>query len=283
MITTDIVNIQGLISANAKLATGVQFMHTMRSEGLLEACKGYFPAILGGAVRDGLFLNREIHDIDIFLFRDSRSPVATDVDRTSNGVRNSVGEIRQNILAWLEDMEIEHQSLLSDRASAYFGSNQFSEILQFVWNDVTIQIMIPTAEMMSTSIDNLLRTMPIFSGVALTMDYLRMFDTTLAHYYLPENHYFVATDRDVPYLRNKAPNGILIPVSTARESVLMTLGQRFWHTAPMPTTGMPLGDGQNTFLNMNATPHITARAFMEKLGLERGMVNQSSASPTNRV
>lgn len=118
MITTELENIQGLISSNRKLSVGMDFLRLMRTEGLLEANKGLFPAILGGAVRDGLFLGREINDIDVFLFYDQRSALTTSPLTSRRERSDAMADVRQNILAWLEDMEIEWQSLLSDRASA---------------------------------------------------------------------------------------------------------------------------------------------------------------------
>lgn len=278
MITTELSNIQGLISANAKLSTGLDFLRLMRSEGLLEARKGYFPAICGGAVRDGLFLGREINDIDIFLFRDNRSPLAVDNPSTSAAVAQDMRDIQQDFLAWLEDMEIPHQSLLSDRASAYFGAQRFLDIIQFVWNEVTIQVMIPLGNTLSNGIDNLLRTMPIWSGCCLTMQYLRMFDTTLSHYYLPENHFFVATDRDIPYLRHKAPDGVMVPVNTAREAVMLTLSQ-YMNTTTLDA--MRVNDA--VVMNSNNTNGLVRRAAADKLGITEAQVNQMSGTPVNSL
>ncbi|MCS5737351.1 hypothetical protein, partial [Herbiconiux daphne] len=157
MITTELSNIQGLVSSSRKLTVGMEFLRLMRDEGLLEANRGFFPAICGGAVRDGLFTGREINDIDIFLFRDQRAPTVTERIGTNAEIRNELEDIRQNILAWLEDMEADSVSLLSANAEAYFGVQRFVDITQFVWREVIYQIMIPTQAQLSGGIDHLLR------------------------------------------------------------------------------------------------------------------------------
>lgn len=277
MITTELSNIQGLISSNAKLSVGVDFLRLMRTEGLLEASKGLFPAICGGAVRNGLFTGREINDIDVFLFRDSRSPAYQGGLDTTTALLHELTEVRQNILSWLEDQEIEWQSLLSDAASAYFGSQQFLEIVQFVWREVTIQIMIPTSRHLSNGIDHLMRTMPLYSAVALTMDYVRVYDLALANYCLPRNQYFVGTERDIPYLRHKFPGGVYLPVSGSREASVAALSF-FIESAPLADINM--NDSQ--MMGINSTNSLLKRAYKSKFpDLTDDQIQQGPVAPTN--
>ena len=276
MITTELSNIEGTISSNAKLSTGMDFMRLMRSEGLLEASKGLFPVICGGAVRDGLFTGREINDIDIFLFRDHRSPL---VSETIGDLHVAMADVRQNVLAWLEDMEIEHQSLLSDRASAYFGSQQFLDIIQFVWNNVTIQIMIPLGNCLQSGVDGVMRTMPLYSAVALTLNYLRVYDLALANYCMPRNHYLVGTERDVPYLRNKFPNGVLIPVNDSRVASVTALAH---YVESIPFSEVNTLD--HTQMAKNSTANLLKRAFLDLVPVQfPDRLIQTSGSPANTL
>lgn len=280
MITTELENIQGLISSNRKLSVGMDFLRLMRTEGLLEANKGLFPAILGGAVRDGLFLGREINDIDVFLFYDQRSALTTSPLTSRRERSDAMADVRQNILAWLEDMEIEWQSLLSDRASAYFGQNQFHEIIQFVWRETTIQVMIPNGESLNSSIDGLMRTMPLYSTVALTLNYLRVYDLALANFCMPRNHYFVGTEKDIPYLRNKAPTGVFIPVSNTNTAISSALN----HYVEASSSLDALNVNNGASMGVNAMTSLLKRAFLDRIAVgNTDRISQSTANPTHTL
>lgn len=278
MITTELSNIQGLISSNSKLTAGMDFMRLMRTEGLLEASRGLFPAIVGGAVRDGLFTGREINDIDIFIFRDGRSPAAVQQLTNTRDLEQEMRDYRQNLLAWLEDMEIDSRSLLSDRAASYFGGQRFLDIIEFVWNSVTIQVMIPAGNTLQHGVDNLLRTMPIYSALAITQEYLRMFDTTAAHMWLPEGTYFVATERDVPYLRHKFPQGRALPVSNSREAAMLALTQ-YHRTVTLDEVNL----NDTASMNVNSANSMCRRALAEKFNVPFEVLTNVTQAPTNTL
>lgn len=269
MITTELRNIAHLVAAKPKLQAGVDFMHLMRTEGILEAAKGFFPAICGGAVRDGLFTGREINDVDIFLFREMHSPVATDNPRTGAVLAQELEAVRQNLLSWLEDEEITSTSLLNTRAASYFGEQRFIDIIEFEWHDTRIQVMIPVVGQISSSLDYLLRTMPIYSGVALTMEHLRLFDATLASYYLPDNNYFVVNPRDASYLQNKfGPNARVIPVNNSREATVYGLSA-FVDNSPLSVANTD----DTSFMSSNSAANLARKAAAHSLEIPQGMLS----------
>ena len=270
MITMEVAHLQNHIAASEKLSVGYDFMQLIRSEGLVDVTTGLFPAICGGAVRNGLFLNTPINDVDIFLFKSSSGD-----RRVQLSTQRDLDQIRDNILSWLEDEGIESQSLLS---SNYMGNQTFTDIIQFVWRNVTIQVMIPGVTSASQSIDNLLRTLPIYSSVVLTLEYLRMFNITVAQYYLPEHVYYVGSDRDISYLRNKDPNSTVIPIANAGDAIGPALSQ-FVNTLPLGNVN--LSDAE--LIRSNTAMSLVKRAFCHKLGVVSTQFTTSPSTPNHSL
>lgn len=224
--------------SNSHLTNGLLFLSRFRTENIMSRATGFSPAIVGGAVRDVVFEGRDPNDIDIFIYR-NRDLSRTEVQNSTEAFNN----IREDLILWLEDQDIEHRSLLSDSAAQYDADgNRFLDIIDFVWNGTNIQVMIPRTLMhCASSVKGLISTMPLVSAAALTLEHLVFSDAFLGAQYLkPSNIYPAATDRDFAYLNRKHPEGEILRVTHSDAILFPALSQRalvryFNDVRPIPT------------------------------------------------
>lgn len=93
----------------------------------------------GGAVRDTFIKDTTPHDVDIFFVRDTSQsmPVSQRV--------LAVADLEQNLRLWLEDKNIQVNSLAVEAREDYVGNgNRYSDILEISYDGVVIQLMIPS-------------------------------------------------------------------------------------------------------------------------------------------
>lgn len=205
--------IQNRLESNSRLSTGLVFLSRLSSEGILDSSTtGLSPAIVGGAVRDVIFENSEPNDIDIFFYRNTSTG-----NRSRTDYHNSLNRLREDLLLWLEDQNIEHESLLSPQAEGYTQGNRFLDIISFVWLGVNIQVMIPRDFLnTASSVGSLVSQMPLISGAAITLNRLVFSDSFLASQFLRRANIYPAgieRNTDYQYLRRKRPNGRILPIS----------------------------------------------------------------------
>lgn len=238
MIYVNNDQINARILANDKLSVGMDFLRLIRTEEFATRSDGIVPVIAGGAVRDGLFghkTNREVNDIDIFFHRaveqDGDAPTRTMGVARTDQFNDTLRNLRENILVWLEDNEIPFESLLSDAAAEYFGGQSFLDILSFEWRGVTIQIMIPNRAIhTSASAKNFLFLMPLMSGACLSLERLTMTTGFVASLNMPAGQVAAGTDRDLPYLRRKFPDHQVVGFNSSPSLVMYALGREYINT-----------------------------------------------------
>ncbi|MCS5736977.1 hypothetical protein, partial [Herbiconiux daphne] len=117
---------------------------------------------------------------------------------------------------------------------------------------------------------------PLHSGMCLTLDYFRAYDTSVAHMWLPENQYFVATERDIPYLRRKAPNGRMIPVSNNREAAMIALSGR-----QQSVSLDEINITSTASMNINSASNMIRRALAERWGVSIDVLSANPVTPVN--
>lgn len=238
MIYVNNDQINARILANDKLSVGMDFLRLIRTEEFATRSDGIVPVIAGGAVRDGLFghkTNREVNDIDIFFHRaviqDGDVPTRTMTAVGQERFNETLQNLRENILVWLEDNEIPFESLLSDAAAEYFGGQSFLDILSFEWRGVTIQIMIPNRALhTASSAKSFLFLMPLMSGACLSLERLTMTTGFVASLNMPEGQVAAGTDRDLPYLRRKFPDHRVVGFNSSPSLVMYALGREYINT-----------------------------------------------------
>lgn len=231
--------IQTLINGNEKLSTGMAFLQLMEEQQILTG--GVESAIVGGAVRDVFFHNQNPNDIDVFLYRARVAPLMS--RNYVQYVRDiDFGRAREEILMWLEDQDIEHESLLSERAAEYFGGQRFLDILSFEWNGVNIQIMIPNGDMNTSplGLDGLLDTMPTYSKLCLTLDTFASTNAGFASQFLEEKPLCITAD--IAYLRNKFPDERFIRFSNSGNLVTYVFGRSNTVTGRISDLGRTLDE-----------------------------------------
>lgn len=231
--------IQTLINGNEKLSTGMAFLQLMEEQQILTG--GVESAIVGGAVRDVFFHNQNPNDIDVFLYRTRVTPLMS--PHYVQYVRDiDFGRAREEILMWLEDQDIEHESLLSERAAEYFGGQRFLDILSFEWRGVNIQIMIPNGDMNTSplGLDGLLDTMPTYSKVCLTLDTFAATNAGFTSQFLEEKPLCITAD--IAYLRNKFPDENYIRFANSASLVNHVFGRRHVVTGRISDLGRTLDE-----------------------------------------
>lgn len=250
------------LAANPVMNAGLSFLNVIRHENMTLLEDGLSPAIVGGAPRDVLFGNSTPNDIDIFFYRNNRTPDST------TGINRSLNYLRENLLVWLDDNEIEFRSLLSENAAAYFGSQRFLDIIEFQYQGATIQVMIPQDRMHTPSgIANLLATMPLVSGIAVTLERVITTNAFIAACELRGHGvYPAAHDRDLQYLRRKVPSGQILRTGSAEQLVFMALGRQGALTYSVNST-VSFDD-----MSGNTANNILRLWCSQKLGLQDSLI-----------
>lgn len=216
------------VAPNQRLNTGIDFLRLLRSEGICPLGEGLSPAIMGGAPRDVFFSRANPNDIDIFFFANLNYQRAS-----STRVLNN---LKEDLIVWLEDQNIEYESLLNEASSEYGNVNRFLDIISFNWRDTKIQVMIPSNRLhTSGDVFSLINSMPLFSAIAITQENLIISNVFLAAYKMSESNLYPFTSyKDVAYTRKKRPNGNLIHVASGDCLIYLAFGEdaRSMHISP---------------------------------------------------
>lgn len=243
---------ESYLRTNQRLSVGLDFLTLLRAAGIATLDQGYSPIILGGAVRDVVFEGRNPNDIDIFLYRTPQTGRA--MSRASYDL--SLQNIREDLYLWLEDQEIEVQSLLSERAAEYFEGNRFLDILSFVWQGINIQVMIPQSfQQSASSVKQLLGQMPLISGCGITLENVVFTDSFVCANVLRNQNIFPAAyERDYQYLHRKRPEGRLLRINNIDQMIYSTLGHNSLDSRVTPVssshyTSESTGFGRSSLLN----------------------------------
>lgn len=250
------------LAANPVMNAGLSFLNVIRHENMTSLEDGLSPAIVGGAPRDVLFGDSTPNDIDIFFYRNNRVPDST------TGINRSLNYLRENLLVWLDDSEIEFRSLLSENAAAYFGSQRFLDIIEFQYQGATIQVMIPQDRMHTPSgVANLLATIPLVSGIAVTLERVITTNAFISSCELRSHGvYPAAHDLDIQYLRRKAPSGQILRTSSSEQLVFMALGRQ------VSTTYNVNSDIRFDDMSGNTANSLLRTWCSQKLGLQADLV-----------
>ena len=190
MITIPFEVIESRVLANEKLSKGVDLIKELTSQLIIP--NGIVPVICGGAVRDVLVKGTDPNDIDIFFVRGEG-------DITSR--REEVFSLlRDNLYLWLEDNEIEWNSLLRQSNYEEFSPAQYSDIVNFEKDGVQFQLMVPTT---SKALDTLCDGFPAMCRLALSTTgfHFSAIGLAAANYDLP----VMLNSRDARYCAKKYP------------------------------------------------------------------------------
>lgn len=123
-------NIAAKVDASEKLTKGLRFIDTIIEDMVVP--DGIVPVVAGGAVRDVLIKGDDPHDIDIFFVRNNAGVTSNDF----------LTLLHENLILWLEDKEIEWTTLA--RTSQYQNDDSYIDIMDFVFEGVNIQLMVPS-------------------------------------------------------------------------------------------------------------------------------------------
>lgn len=283
MLYVDTQNLGSVIVANEKLLVGMEFLRLIRSESFATIQQGIVPVIAGGAVRDGLFphkTNHEVNDIDVFFHRATTEHSVhfgdARVTRAEQQTFETVlQQLRENIMVWLEDNDIPFESLLSEQAAEYFGSQRFLDIISFVWQGVTIQVMIPSSYLsLCSSAKSFLTTMPIISGACLSLDRLTMSPAFVAAINAPQGVSLAGMDVDLLYLRRKFPNNEVIFFTTQGMMTGYSLNTYFRSVTASSIVGRTAEE--NRAMNVNHSSNVALRAAADFLRLDPQQVEFSN-------
>lgn len=288
MLYIDTQDLSSVIAANEKLSVGMEFLRLIRRESFATIEQGIVPTIAGGAVRDGLFphkTNHEVNDIDIFFHRATTEHTSHFGDGRATRAEQQIYDInlqrlRENVMVWLEDNDIPFESLLSEQAAEYFGSQRFLDIISFVWQGVTIQMMIPSNYLsLCSSSKSFLTTMPVISGACLSLDRLTMTPAFVAAINAPQGVSLSGMDVDLPYIRRKFPDNQVVFFTTQGMMIGYTLQAYFRSITASAIAGRTANENPITAANSGA--QIALRAAADFLGLAPQQITFNNTRPVD--
>lgn len=210
MIAIPISLVQRQLDNCPKLLAGRNFVDQIIEDRVVP--DGCYPLISGGAVRDGILLETEPHDVDIFfasaLVRGDQFSGQVTMQTQAQRAETS-RFLLEDLRGWLEDKEIPYTSLLSSSTEieGYVGSGfTLNEILEFVFEGTTIQLMF-TEPM---SIGNIADRFPAMARIFMSRDYVHFTHTGYAAMCFSGGRIPVCNEREARYVLKKWPEANVV-------------------------------------------------------------------------
>lgn len=210
MIAIPISLVQRQLDNCPKLLAGRNFVDQIIEDRVVP--DGCYPLISGGAVRDGILLETEPHDVDIFF---ASALVRGDQFSGQVAMQTQVQRaeasrlLLEDLRGWLEDKEIPYTSLLSrsSEIEGYVGSGfTFNEILEFVFEGTTIQLMF--TELMS--IGNIADRFPAMARIFMSRDCVHFTHAGYAAMCFSGDRIPVCNEREARYVLKKWPEANVV-------------------------------------------------------------------------
>lgn len=210
MIAIPISVVQRQLDSCPKLLSGRRFIDQIIEDRVVP--DGCYPVISGGAVRDGVLFETEPHDIDIFfaigyvrgdLFNGQWS-IQNETTRAAN-----MSLLLEDIKGWLEDKEIPYISLMSNNTPIEGYQNSgfiFNEILEFVFEETTIQLMFTELRTLSNISDNF----PAVARIFMARDHVFFTHTGYAAMNFSGDRIPVCNEREARYVLKKWPEANVV-------------------------------------------------------------------------